>query len=114
MDIQYLHMLCSGCGSVKVPQGRIVGGNETYEGEVLITLIIFTLLDAHNISTILYEGALDVGHLPARRRQAGVLVRGRAGHGQARHHRRALHHGQEPEEVQIFLAATEIFLPDYP
>ena len=48
MDIQYLHMLCSGCGSVKVPQGRIVGGNETYEGEVLITLIIFTLLDAHN------------------------------------------------------------------
>ena len=22
------------CGSVKVPQGRIVGGNETYEGEV--------------------------------------------------------------------------------
>ena len=44
MDIQYLHMLCSGCGSVKVPQGRIVGGNETYEGEVLITLIIFTLL----------------------------------------------------------------------
>ena len=56
-------------------------------------------------------GALDVGHLPARRRQAGVLVRGRAGHGQARHHRRALHHGQEPEEVQIFLAATEIFYP---
>lgn len=56
-------------------------------------------------------GALDVGHLPARRWQARVLVRGRAGHGQARHHRRALHHGQEPEEVQIFLAATEIFYP---
>ena len=59
-------------------------------------------------------GALDVGHLPARRRQAGVLVRGRAGHGQARHHRRALHHGQEPEEVQIFLAAGEIFYPTFP
>ena len=24
------------CGAVKVPQGRIVGGNETYEGEVNI------------------------------------------------------------------------------
>ena len=26
----------SECGSVKVPQGRIVGGNETYEGEVTL------------------------------------------------------------------------------
>ena len=24
------------CGAVRVPQGRIVGGNETYEGEVNI------------------------------------------------------------------------------
>ena len=28
------HLLLPGCGTVKVPQGRIVGGNETYEGEV--------------------------------------------------------------------------------
>ena len=41
-EVGYLHLFCSGCGSVKVPQGRIVGGNETYEGEVLMTLIIFT------------------------------------------------------------------------
>lgn len=26
--------LLSACGRVKVPQGRIVGGNETFEGEV--------------------------------------------------------------------------------
>ena len=26
--------MLSVCGSVKVPQGRIVGGNETFEGEV--------------------------------------------------------------------------------
>ena len=25
----------SACGAVRVPQGRIVGGNETYEGEVI-------------------------------------------------------------------------------
>ena len=27
-------IILSVCGSVKVPQGRIVGGNETFEGEV--------------------------------------------------------------------------------
>ena len=26
----------SACGAVRVPQGRIVGGNETYEGEVIL------------------------------------------------------------------------------
>ena len=28
------------CGAVRVPQGRIVGGNETYEGEVSINVLL--------------------------------------------------------------------------
>ena len=32
----YRYMTFPACGAVRVPQGRIVGGNETYEGEVSI------------------------------------------------------------------------------
>ena len=40
----FLLIAFSACGAVRVPQGRIVGGNETYEGEVRAGVLTSNLM----------------------------------------------------------------------
>ena len=46
------------------------------------------------------RGAVDVGDLPSRRREEGILVRRCSGHRETCRHCRPLHHGQEQEGVR--------------
>ena len=47
MFSSHLFLPFPACGAVRVPQGRIVGGNETYEGEVSINVLL-TLTQTFN------------------------------------------------------------------
>ena len=109
------------CGAVRVPQGRIVGGNETYEGEVSINVLL-TLTQTFN-REVPWMSAIYL-HGGGRREFwcGGALITERcctyfisessdlvfsAIHfqslSQARHNSSSLHKGQEQKEVRHLL-----------
>ena len=73
-----------------MPQGRIVGGNETFEGEVPWMSAIY--LHGGGETSVLCPGLVIISPCV---RSERVLVRGSSGDGQTRHHGCSLHDGQK-------------------